>query len=113
MWLERVEDIRVIGEATSGDEAIALAQTLHPDVVLIDMASPTADGLAATAPLRVSVPRCAVVLLSLYDDASMRRRARAAGAASLVGKQEGVKPLLTAIRRAGADWRTSLREWTP
>lgn len=111
MWLEHVEDIRVIGEAASGDEALALAQALQPDVVLIDMATPTADGLTATAALRASVPQCAVVLLSLYDDATMRSQAWAAGAASLVGKQEGVIPLLAAIRRAPqqAEQRTPFR----
>ena len=84
-------DIRVIGEASNGAEAIALAQALHPDVVLMDISMPAPDGIAATAALRASVPQCAVVLLSLSDDASMRARAHAAGAATLVGKQEGVQ----------------------
>jgi DNA-binding NarL/FixJ family response regulator len=100
-WLERVGEIRVIGEASDGTEAIALAQALHPDVVLMDISMPTTDGIAATASLRASVPHCAVVLLSLYDDATMRARANAAGAVTLVGKQEGVRALLTAIREAG------------
>jgi PleD family two-component response regulator len=43
-WLERVGDIRVIGEASNGTEAIALAQALHPDVVLMDISMPTRDG---------------------------------------------------------------------
>src|SRR5438876_11744304 len=94
-WLERVGDIRIIGEASNGTEAIALAQALHPDVVLMDISMPTRDGLAATAALRASVPQCAVVLLSLYDDATIRARAHAAGAVILVGKQEGVMVLLT------------------
>jgi len=106
-FLEREGDIRVIGEASNGAEAIALAQALHPDVVLMDISMPAPDGIAATTALRASVPQCAVVLLSLYDDASMRARAQAAGAATLVGKQEGVRALLAAIREAGGKGRVS------
>jgi DNA-binding NarL/FixJ family response regulator len=91
MWLERVADIMVIGEASDGAEAIALAQVLHPDVVLMNISMPTIDGIAATEALRALVPHCAVVLLSLYDDVTMQARAHVAGAATLVGKQEGVK----------------------
>ncbi len=106
-WLERVADITVIEEASDGAEAIALAQALHPDVVLMDISMPAADGIAATAALRASVPHCAVVLLSLHDDATTRARAQVAGAATLVGKQEGVKALLTAIREAAGQGRAS------
>ena len=107
MWLERVADITVIGEASNGGEAIALAQALHPDVVLMDISMPTMDGIAATAVLCASVPQSAVVLLSLHDDATMRARAHAAGAVTLIGKQEGVKALLAAIRAAGGQGRSS------
>ena len=109
-WLERVGDITVIGEASNGGEAIALAQALHPDVVLMDISMPSTDGIAATAALCASVPQSAVVLLSLHDDATMRARARAAGAVTLIGKQEGVKALLAAIRAAGGQGRASPRE---
>jgi DNA-binding NarL/FixJ family response regulator len=109
-WLEQVGEIRVIGEASNGAEAIALAQALHPDVVLVDISMPTTDGIAATAALRASVPHCAVVPLSLYDDATMRARAHAAGAVTLVGKQEGVRALLTAIHEAGGKGRVSAQE---
>ena len=106
-WLERVGDIRFIGEASNGAEAIELAQALHPDVVLMDISMPAPDGIAATAALHASVPQCAVVLLSLSDDASMRARAHAAGAATLVGKQERVRALLAAIREVGGKGRES------
>lgn len=105
--LERVGDIKVIGEASNGAEAIALAQELHPNVVLMDISMPTPDGIAATEVLRASVPQSAVVLLSLFDDASMRARAHAAGAVTLVGKQEGVSTLLAAIHEAGGKGRVS------
>lgn len=113
MWLERVADITVIGEASNGAEAVALAQALQPDVVLMDISMPAADGIAATAALRALVPHCAVVLLSLQDDAAMRARAQAAGAVTLVGKQEGVRSLLGAIREAGRQGRASPGERNP
>ncbi len=100
-WLERAPDITVVGEASTGAEAVTLAHTLQPDVVLMDLSKPTMNGTAATAGLRAAVPRSAVVLLSLYDDAAMRAQAHAAGAVTVVGKQEGVQALLAAIRAAG------------
>jgi len=101
VWLERARDIRVIGEASTGTQALTLAQALQPDVVLMDISMPALDGIATTAALHTSVPRSAVVLLSLYDDRALRTRAHAAGAVRLVGKQEGVKALLAAIREVG------------
>ena len=110
MWLERVADIMVVGEASNGAEAIALAQALHPDVVLMDISMPTIDGIAATEALSALVPHSVVILHSLYDDVTMRARAHAAGAATLVGKHEGVKALLAAIREAGEWGRASPQE---
>lgn len=102
VWLERVGHITVVGEADNGAEAVGLAQTLHPDVVLMDLSLSATDGLSATASLRAAAPQCSVVLLSLYADATLRAQALAAGAAALVGKQEGVESLLAAIREAAA-----------
>lgn len=48
-WLERAADITVVGEASTGAEAITLAQTLHPDVSLLDIAQPTIDGAGSMA----------------------------------------------------------------
>jgi len=105
MWLEREADITVVGEASDGAKALTLAQTLQPDVILMDFSMPTMDGIAVTAALHAVVPSSAVVLLSLYDDTTTRTRAFAAGAVAFVGKQEGVKALQTAIRRAGKQER--------
>lgn len=104
-WLERAPDISVVGEASTGTEAITLAHTLQPDVVLVDLSMPTTDGIATTTGLRASAPHSAVVLLSLYDDPTLRARAHAAGTVRVVGKQEGVKALLAAIQEAGRQGR--------
>src|SRR5438128_435217 len=77
MWLEQEADITVVGETSTGVEAISLVPALYPDVVLMDISMPTIDGMTTAASLRALVPYSAVVLLSLYDDAAMRARARA------------------------------------
>ena len=91
------EDLEVVGAAGDSAEAISLARTLHPDVILIDIDSP--GGIALTKALRSSSPRSAVVILTLHDDAATRTRARDAGAAAFVAKYQMEETLLTEIRR--------------
>lgn len=93
-------DIEVVGEAINGAEALTLAQTLLPDVVLMDVQMPELDGIAATQALRALVPRCAVVVLSIHDDALSREQARAAGAVAFVQKRGDLDALLAAIFQA-------------
>ena len=103
MLLSLQPDLAVIGEAADGTEAVAQAVAVPPDVVVMDVAMPSLDGINATAALRARLPRSAVVILTLYDDPATRARARAAGAAAIVGKHEGDGPLLAAIRSAAGD----------
>ncbi|HEV2460218.1 MAG TPA: response regulator transcription factor, partial [Ktedonobacterales bacterium] len=103
-------DIQVVGEASTGAEALALAQTLLPDVVLMDVQMPDMDGIAATAALRRLAlrrlaprrlaPQTAVVMLTIHDDAQARARAQAAGAAAFVEKRGDPDALMAAIREA-------------
>ena len=93
-------DLEVVGEASTGREALALAQTLTPDVVLMDIQMPDMDGIEATAVLRKVVPQSVVVILSIQDDAQTRERAKAAGAIAFVEKRGATDSLLTAIRQA-------------
>ena len=102
MGLALEPDMAVVGEAESGEKALALAAHLQPDVILMDIELPLMDGITTTAKLRAVAPACAVVILSLYDDARMRAQAQAAGAVAFVGKQEPGEKLLTTIRRAVA-----------
>jgi len=95
-------DLEVVGEASTGTEALALAQTLAPDVVLMDLQMPEMDGIAATAALRRAVPQSVVVILSIYDDAQTRGQAQAAGAVAFVEKRGATDALLSAIRQAAA-----------
>ena len=100
-------DLEVVGEASSGSEALSLAQTLTPDVVLMDLAMPGMDGIEATAALRRVVQQSVVVILSIYDDAQTRGRAQAAGAVAFVEKRGDTETLLSAIRLAAAQAGTS------
>lgn len=60
-------DIEVIGEAGSGAEAVALARTLRPDVILMDLRMPDGDGVKATARIRGEVSAAQVMVLTTYD----------------------------------------------
>ncbi len=95
-------DLEVVGEASTGTEALTLAQTLTPDVVLMDIEMPEMDGIQATAALRRVVPQSVVVILSIHDDAQARERAQAAGAVAFVEKRGTTDALLAAIRQAAA-----------
>lgn len=99
MRLELEPDLAIAGEATSGLEALELAQELQPDVVVMDIELPQMDGITATAELQAAASATPVVMSSIHDDAHTRARASAAGAAAFVGKQEGVELLIETIRR--------------
>jgi NarL family two-component system response regulator YdfI len=99
MRLTLEQDMEVVGEAESGEAALRLVRALSPDVVLMDVEMPGMDGIVATAALRATAPHVAVVILSLYDDARTRARAREAGAAAFVAKHQAKTALLATIRR--------------
>ncbi len=101
-------DMQVVGEASTGREALTLAQTLTPDVVLLDFEMPDMDGIEATAALLAVVPQCAVVILSIHTDRQTRMRARAAGAVAFVEKRGTTDTLLSAIRQAAGQTGNSL-----
>lgn len=100
MRLALEPDLVVVGEAGDSAEALQLVAKLQPDVVVTGIRFPELDGIAMTARLRHDFPNCAVVILSLYDDAFNRERALQAGAAFFVSKQESDTVLVEAIRLA-------------
>ncbi len=104
--LELEPDLKVIGEATDGAEALILADKLQPDVVLMNVEMPTMDGITATAALHHKNPNCAILILSIHDDSVTRKKARTAGAVAFVPKQ-GVDQLLAHIRQAAVPGSTS------
>ncbi len=99
MRLTMEPDITVVGEASTGEEALVLVQRLAPDIVLMDVEMPGMDGIATTSVIRASIPQSAVVMLSIYDDVHTRARAKAAGAAGFVEKRGAIETLLAMIRQ--------------
>jgi len=98
--LATTEDLVVVGEAASGSEALELARTLAPDIVLMDIAMPDLDGIAATAALHERFPNLRIVMLTMYDATTHGEAARAAGAVAYVVKSSRPDELFQAIRSA-------------
>ncbi|MFC4102267.1 response regulator [Paenibacillus xanthanilyticus] len=93
------DDIEVVGEASDGDEGIRAAESLRPDVILMDLSMPHGkDGLTAAAELKERMPETAVLILTMHDDDEYLFRAINAGAAGYVLKSAPHEELLTAIR---------------
>ena len=91
-------DLEVVGEAGNTAEAIPMACTLHPDVILMDVELPGVSGTEAIETLRTATPHSGVVIFTLHDDVATRARARAVGAAAFVAKHQTEETLLAAIR---------------
>ena len=99
-------DITVVGEASSGEQALELIASLSPDVVLMDVEMSGMDGITATAAIHTSTPQSAVVMMSIHDDIHTRTPAQAAGAAAFVEKRGAVEVLLATIRQLASPGRT-------
>jgi DNA-binding NarL/FixJ family response regulator len=98
--LAAAPDIEVVGEAGSGNEAVVLAGTLAPDVVLMDLRMPEVDGVTATERIRAVRPSTRVVVLTTYDTDTDILRAIEAGAAGYLLKDASLDTLADAVRAA-------------
>ncbi len=96
--LETHDDIRVVGEATDGPEAIERAQELLPHVVLMDINLPTLNGLQATRKLKRICPQINVIMLTAYDDEEQIYHAIRAGASAYHAKDVSPGRLVEVIR---------------
>jgi two-component system, NarL family, response regulator LiaR len=101
-FLELDPELEVVGEAENGEEAVAMAHRLDPDVVLMDLLMPVMDGIEATRIIRSELPEVAVVALtSVLEDASVTGAIRA-GAIGYLLKTTDADELRGAIRAAAA-----------
>jgi NarL family two-component system response regulator LiaR len=99
-FLDAQADLHVVGEASSGKEALLLARELVPDVVLMDLLMPGLDGVEATRRLKETSPRSQVVVLTSHHDDAHVFPALRAGALSYVLKSIGPEELAGTVRRA-------------
>jgi two-component system response regulator DesR len=93
------DDIEVVAEAASGDEALAAAVRAKPDVALLDIEMPGKDGITTAGELRTTLPACKVVILTTFGRPGYLRRAMEAGAAAFLVKDSPAGELAGAIRR--------------
>jgi DNA-binding NarL/FixJ family response regulator len=100
--LEDDPEVTVVGEASDGEEAVRLALSLHPRVVLIDYAMPGMNGVAATRAILKDAPDTNVVVLSMHSEDTLVRQAIVAGARGYVLKSAIDLDLAAVVKRAAA-----------
>jgi DNA-binding NarL/FixJ family response regulator len=93
-------DFEVVGEAADGEEALAKAAALHPQVVLMDLRMPVLDGAAATRRLRAAQPECRVIVLTTFEEDAAVFDSLRAGAIGYLLKDAPTEKLYEAIRAA-------------
>src|SRR5512146_124823 len=91
-------DIEVVGTASTGREGLELAQTLFPDIILMDINMPDMDGIAATELISKSVPSASVVMMSVQSEPDYLRRAMLAGARDFLTKPISGEELYGTVR---------------
>lgn len=96
------DDLDLVGEASSGQEAIQVAERTQPDVILMDLLMPDMDGAATTKAIRLRWPRTQVVALTSFREDEMVKNALQAGAIGYLLKNVGADELADAIRSAFA-----------
>jgi NarL family two-component system response regulator LiaR len=111
-FLRAFHDLQLVGEASSGSEAIRLCQELNPDVVLMDLVMPEMDGVNAIQNITQSQPHIRIIALSSFGDEKLVRAALSAGATSYLLKNVSASRLAEAIRATRAGLPTLAPEVT-
>jgi DNA-binding NarL/FixJ family response regulator len=102
MLVALIDGVQVVGTASDGSEALAMAEARHPDVVLMDLRMPGMDGIAATGQLRQHVPAARVLVLTTYADDATIVPALRAGALGYLTKDASAEQIEAAIRAVHA-----------
>lgn len=97
--LSMEDDIEVVGQARNGKEALELAASVRPDVVLMDVQMPVMDGITATAALTEQLPGTAVLILTTFEREDYLFSALQAGASGFLLKTSDADELVAAIRK--------------
>lgn len=99
--LQSMPDIELVGEAQSGDEAVALALEQQPDLVLMDLQMPNGHGLTATRQISQASPHIRILVVTLFEDDESIFAALRAGAHGYILKDAGEEEMVRAIRGVG------------
>jgi DNA-binding NarL/FixJ family response regulator len=99
--IDHQPDMRVVGQAGTGQETVALARECCPDVIVMDIAMPRGDGLAATRQIAAECPAIRVLVLTAHEDEQHVVPLLEAGATGYLPKTIGLNELLEAIRATG------------
>jgi DNA-binding NarL/FixJ family response regulator len=102
MVITDTDDIEVAGEAGTGAEAVALAGSLRPDVVVMDIRMPGLDGIEATRLILADADPAHVVMLTTFDDDEYVYAALRAGASGFLVKDMALEEILAAVRTVAA-----------
>ncbi len=94
------EDMEVVGEAATGEEAVELAKSIKPDVILMDINLPGLDGIGASEIISVQVPEVAIIIISIQGEKEYIKKAMAAGARDYLVKPFTSTDLAETVRRA-------------
>jgi len=100
--LEDAPDIKVVGEASDGEEAVRLARELKPQLIIMDCALPGIGGLVATRRILEKAPETAILMLSMHAEDTLVRQALNAGAKGYILKSAVDMELVTAVHRVMA-----------
>ena len=98
LLLEIEDDFEVVGTASDGRQAIEAAESLRPDVVLLDLAMPVMDGLQALPSLRANLPQARIVIFSGFEHQALAEEALSAGADAYIEKGTSVTQLVSQLR---------------
>jgi DNA-binding NarL/FixJ family response regulator len=96
--LERRPEVQVVAEAGDGETALAMLETLQPDVAILDIRLPRRDGLALAREIRRRGWPIRILLLSAYDDEALIREAMAVGVEGYLLKSEGLEAIAAAVQ---------------
>jgi DNA-binding NarL/FixJ family response regulator len=104
MCFKMKTDWIVCGEAESGDAAIEMAHSVKPDVVLLDYAMPEMNGLEAARILSTLVPKCAILMYTMFASPDLSELAHAAGVRAVLSKEvNGIGAVIEAIEAVASD----------